>query len=63
MLSVSGVRILDTCSKPDEAVKAAMRALVASDQTCLHPPLFLGECVSCGTGRQDGVEARQGPRQ
>ncbi|XP_052127006.1 uncharacterized protein LOC127750177 [Frankliniella occidentalis] len=35
-------RILDTCSRPDEAVKAAMRALVASDQTCLSPPLFLG---------------------
>ncbi|XP_049861581.1 uncharacterized protein LOC126355330 [Schistocerca gregaria] len=37
-----GVQVFDTCSEPDDAVKATLRALVANEGTCLQPPLFLG---------------------
>nr|CAD7203095.1 unnamed protein product [Timema douglasi] len=37
-----GVQFYDTCSNPEEAVKASLRALVAAENTCLLPPAFLG---------------------
>ncbi|XP_075229077.1 uncharacterized protein LOC142328846 isoform X3 [Lycorma delicatula] len=36
------LKIQDTCSSEDGAVKAALKSMVDSDQTCLHPPLFMG---------------------
>nr|CAD7446048.1 unnamed protein product [Timema bartmani] len=35
------VQFYDTCSNPEEAVKASLRALVAAEHTCLLPPAFL----------------------
>lgn len=58
---VAGARILDTCSQPEEAVKAAMRALVSSDQTCLHPPLFLGKSRCVHTPRTRSFQCRTCP--
>nr|CAD7432385.1 unnamed protein product [Timema monikensis] len=37
-----GVQFYDTCSNPEEAVKASLRALVVAEDTCLLPPAFLG---------------------
>ncbi|XP_039287774.1 uncharacterized protein LOC111057657 [Nilaparvata lugens] len=36
------LKVHDTCSSPDEAVKAALKALVDPEQMCQNPPFFMG---------------------
>lgn len=36
--------VFDTCGSITGTLKAAMKALVGADTSCLQPPYYLGKC-------------------
>lgn len=41
-ITVLGLQVQDTCASPDGAMRAALRSLVDTQQSCSNPPLYLG---------------------